>query len=254
MIFNQAELTAIIISLLLLWEYHVPREVIKDIFVRWFNNIGMYLLFLIGQSLFFYFYQYADKSLLPKYTLVFDSIGILKIIILILVLDCIFYWVHRLSHYSTWLWRCHLLHHSDTHLDLSTNFRHHPFEFILAALINGVLIYYFYVPAEIAHIYFSITFLVQIWHHSNIELSDSIERVLGVVVVTPRLHRVHHSILPKCRNANYGNCFIIWDKIFSTYVRSDNVNKSSKIGLEYFRTKKHQTFFACLLQPFKYKQ
>ncbi|MUP43376.1 sterol desaturase family protein [Christiangramia aestuarii] len=149
----------------------------------------------------------------------------LELLLSILVLDLIAqYFVHYLLHKVKWMWRLHLIHHTDTHVDATTGTRHHPLDFILresfaliAVLIMGmpVAYYLFYRLLSIFFTYFT---------HANISIPNSLDKALSYVIVTPNMHKFHHHYQLPWTDSNYGNMFSIWDHMFGTYVYENTAN------------------------------
>lgn len=137
----------------------------------------------------------------------------------LLILDLIgAYFIHWLEHRVKWMWRFHLIHHSDTHVDTTTANRHHPGESVfrlvfttLAAAICGA-------PMWLVFMYQSISVVLSQFNHSNIALPHWIEKSVGVILVTPGIHHSHHHFVLPHTDSNYGNIFSIWDRIFGTYL------------------------------------
>ena len=125
-------------------------------------------------------------------------------------LDAASYALHRLFHASTVLWRLHALHHADPELDISTAVRHHPGELLLMALAIAALGTAIGLPALVIGVYASLNISVQLLAHANIGLPKRLASCLGWLVVTPNLHRVHHSRHPADVAANYGLVFSVW--------------------------------------------
>jgi sterol desaturase/sphingolipid hydroxylase (fatty acid hydroxylase superfamily) len=135
------------------------------------------------------------------------------------LLDLLYYFVHRLEHAVPLLWRVHAMHHSDPDVDLTTALRHHPFEIFLtsaaywfAALVLGI-------SALIVGIHALAVFSTAVVQHGNLRLPDWLDRRLQLVLVTMDMHRIHHSVLADQANSNYGAIFSVWDRLFGTYRR-----------------------------------
>ncbi|HET9843429.1 MAG TPA: sterol desaturase family protein [Gammaproteobacteria bacterium] len=168
-----------------------------------------------------------------------------------LLLDLIMYWQHRIFHRYGLLWRMHLAHHSDSILDLTTGIRFHPLEmlFLVGLRMLGVILIG---PPILAVLLFEIVFnAFSMFVHSNTQLPPRIEKILRKLIVTPGMHRVHHSDIPQERDANFGIIFSFWDKMLGTYRAYSHMGDYKIIvGLEEFRDPKEKTLFAILLQPF----
>jgi sterol desaturase/sphingolipid hydroxylase (fatty acid hydroxylase superfamily) len=162
--------------------------------------------------------------------------------------------LHRTMHYYQLFWRCHCVHHSDVNIDISTNFRHHPFELILTWSLISSFVWLIDIDFNVLAIFGGISAIIQIWHHSNIKINASIDNYLAYILVTPKIHRIHHSSLKTYTNSNYGMIFTLWDRIFGTFTKPSKVKHSITYGLEYFREPAQQSFIGVLKQPLLYRQ
>ena len=147
---------------------------------------------------------------------------IIELIIAILFLDFIAqYIVHFLLHKISWMWRFHMIHHSDTKVDASTGTRHHPGDYVLrevfalfAILILGAP-FAFYMFYRILTIFFTYT------THANVKMPLRLDKLLSLIFVTPNTHKFHHHFERPWTDTNFGNIFSIWDRIFGTFVYND---------------------------------
>jgi len=149
-----------------------------------------------------------------------------ELILAIMFLDVIAqYFVHFLLHKVKWMWRLHLIHHTDTHVDATTGTRHHPFDFmiresfaLIAIIIMGmpVSFYFFYRILSIFFTYFT---------HANISMPVYVDKLLSYLIVTPNMHKFHHHYQLPWTDSNYGNMLSIWDRIFGTftYDKTENI-------------------------------
>ena len=96
----------------------------------------------------------------------------------------------------------------------------------------------------------AVSYIIQMWHHSNIKMNATFDNYLGYLLVTPRIHRVHHCAYKPYTDSNYGMIFTIWDRIFGTFTSPDNLKKPTRYGLEYFTEPRQQSFIGVLMQPF----
>jgi sterol desaturase/sphingolipid hydroxylase (fatty acid hydroxylase superfamily) len=132
-------------------------------------------------------------------------------------LDALSYALHRAFHASPVLWRFHVLHHSDPELDVSTTVRHHPGEALLMGLAVGIFAGAVGLPPFVIGLYASLNLGVQFFAHANVGLPTRLANTLAWLLVTPVLHRVHHSRHPADVAANYGLVFSVWDRLLRTY-------------------------------------
>ena len=134
----------------------------------------------------------------------------------IILLDLLIYWQHRIFHEVPLLWRLHKMHHSDSWLDVSSAVRFHPIEILLSMLIKFVAILLFGIPA-LAIMWFEVILNgTALFNHSNARIPG--DKWLRLFIVTPDMHRVHHSVYPSETNSNYGFNIPWWDRLFGSYV------------------------------------
>lgn len=143
----------------------------------------------------------------------------LELLISILFLDLIAqYSVHFLLHKVKWMWRLHIVHHSDKNVDVTSGTRHHPFDFIIresfalsAVVITGM-------PISFYFFYRIITILFTYFNHANIRLPLWLDKGLSYVIVSPNMHKFHHHYKLPWTDSNYGNMFSVWDRMFGTFI------------------------------------
>jgi sterol desaturase/sphingolipid hydroxylase (fatty acid hydroxylase superfamily) len=135
----------------------------------------------------------------------------------LLLLDFLQYWTHRVLHFTPWLWILHRVHHSDPAVDASTGVRHHPLEPLLNAPLQYSFIIVLGVPLEGAAAYALCATVMSVFAHANLRLPNGVDRVARHLIVTPDMHRVHHSVRAEESNSNFGMVFPYWDRLFRTY-------------------------------------
>jgi sterol desaturase/sphingolipid hydroxylase (fatty acid hydroxylase superfamily) len=169
----------------------------------------------------------------------------------ILALDAIVYWQHRLFHRLPLLWRLHRMHHSDTSIDVSTALRFHPIEIALSMLIKITAVVALGVPAFAVILFEIILNFSAMFNHANWDLGRPLDRWLVRFLVTPDMHRIHHSIYNNEMHSNFGFSLSIWDRLFGSY-RADpkDQHESMTIGLRQWRRPDDQRLGRLLLQPF----
>ena len=168
----------------------------------------------------------------------------------ILVLDLERYWVHRLLHAVPLLWRCHALHHSDREIDVSTGYRHHPFEMIVIALVLPLSVMALSVPGMVLVAYGAIDAIAAVFQHANVRIPHRLERLLAPVFVIPAMHRLHHSIDRSEADSNYGQIFSFWDRLFATYTTPSPERSRIEFGVADFMQPADQRLPVMLLTPF----
>jgi len=158
----------------------------------------------------------------------------IEIILTVIILDFIIWGQHFLSHKIPFVWRFHRMHHTDRDLDVTTAVRFHPFEIIFSMFIKITSIYILGASA-IAVIIFEIMLNgMAMFNHANLRIPFRIENILRKFIVTPDLHRIHHSIYIDEHNKNFGFSLSIWDKIFKCYLdQPRDGHKDMKLGLKW---------------------
>ena len=124
---------------------------------------------------------------------------------------------HRLNHQVTFLWKFHQVHHADKEMDASTGLRFHPIEIIYSNIARLAVIPIIGIQLDHLLMYEAILLPVILFHHSNINLSEQIDRWLRIVTVTPHMHRLHHSDIKSETDSNYASVFSVWDRLFNSY-------------------------------------
>jgi sterol desaturase/sphingolipid hydroxylase (fatty acid hydroxylase superfamily) len=176
----------------------------------------------------------------------------LKVGIALLILDLAIYLQHRLFHSAPWLWRLHRTHHADLEFDVTTGLRFHPLEILLSIGFKAVVILGLGAPA-LAVLVFEIWLnATSMFSHANISIPPRLERYLRLVVVTPEMHRIHHSIHREETNSNFGFNLLWWDWVGKTYrPQPKDGHVQMTIGLEIFRDERELQLHRMLLQPFR---
>ncbi|HTD06344.1 exosortase-associated EpsI family protein [Undibacterium sp.] len=220
---------------------------------RWTTNIGLLLIGSVITSLLipvgiYGFAQAQAPGLLAR-------LGVpatVQILLTLLFLDLWRYWEHRLYHRLPLLWRLHLVHHSDTQIDVTTTERHHPLESILGTAVMMALILALGLPAAGIGLYILAATVVSFYSHANLRLPETLDRLLRQVIVTPPVHAVHHSDLRTETDSNYGTVLTLWDRLFGSYV--DPAEASiPHFGLEYFHRAPDTGLGRALQQPFLFR-
>lgn len=158
----------------------------------------------------------------------------LEIALAILILDFIIWGQHVVTHKLPILWRLHRVHHADVDMDVTTAIRFHPVEIALSMVLKMGAVYLLG-PAVIAVILFEIILNgTAMFNHSNLKLPLALDRVLRLVIVTPDMHRVHHSVHRDQHDSNYGFALSLWDRIFGTYIPQPREGHDAmQVGLEW---------------------
>lgn len=174
----------------------------------------------------------------------------LEVLLSVLVLDLAIWAQHLVTHKVPFLWRLHRVHHADVDIDVTTAIRFHPLEIALSMLLKIGLVYLLG-PSALAVILFEILLNgTAMFNHANWRLPMGLDRVLRLVLVTPDMHRVHHSVHRAEHDSNYGFALSIWDRLFGTYIAQPaKGHDAMEIGLEW-RDDRPSRFGWSLALPF----
>jgi sterol desaturase/sphingolipid hydroxylase (fatty acid hydroxylase superfamily) len=173
----------------------------------------------------------------------------LQVVLAFLASDLLGYLFHRMCHRWRWLWRLHSVHHSDAHLDVTTAVRAHPFETSLGVICTVALYVVLGLPFWIEGIRAILHNAIAMIQHANVRFPAFVER-LGLVFVTPAMHRVHHDTQRVLHDRNYGVIFSFWDRLFGTYSPPEQVTPE-RIGLHGYDDESWQTVLGMLLTPLR---
>ena len=246
-----------ILSIMAIWEIIAPRRALTvSKALRWSNNLGLvffnsFILRLIfptaavGMAVFA-----ADHGwgLLNYYQLPLLAAMIISVI----AMDFIIYLQHVLVHAVPVLWRIHRIHHADLDYDVTTGARFHTFEIILSMLIKFATIVVLGAPAVAVIIFEVVLNAMAMFNHSNVGLPKPLDKVLRWFIVTPDMHRIHHSIEVDETNSNFGFNLSWWDRLFGTYREQPRAgHQGMTIGIKQFRDTKQATWITGMLaMPF----
>jgi sterol desaturase/sphingolipid hydroxylase (fatty acid hydroxylase superfamily) len=223
---------------------------------RWPANIGVVIVDTLlarivapaGAVGFALFAQSRQWGLFHKLSMP----GAFKFLLGLLLLDLAIYLQHRLFHYVPVLWRLHRMHHADLDIDVTTGARFHPVEILLSLGLKFLVIIAFG-PPIFAVLLFEIALnATSMFNHSNVRIALCLERLLRWFIVTPDMHRVHHSILRRETDSNFGFNFPWWDRLFRTYrPKPEAGHNKMTIGIPQFRDPKELHLHRLLTQPFR---
>jgi sterol desaturase/sphingolipid hydroxylase (fatty acid hydroxylase superfamily) len=226
---------------MLAWELLTPRRVLTvSKKQRWISNLGLLVLNSIVLRLLF---PVAAVGLALTTAEMgwglFNLVDLpfwFEVIAAALLLDLAIYLQHVLMHKLPLLWRLHRVHHADLDIDLTTGSRFHTIEIIVSMLIKwGVIL--LLGPALIAVMVFEVLLNgMAMFNHANVSLPPAIEKIVRYLLVTPDMHRVHHSVLKRETDSNYGFNLSIWDRVFGTYIDQPEMGHDKMtIGINEFR-------------------
>jgi sterol desaturase/sphingolipid hydroxylase (fatty acid hydroxylase superfamily) len=246
-----------VFALLAVWEIVQPRRrQTTDRATRWSSNLGIVVLDAVLVRLVFPLTAVGFALLAEERGWgVFNLLALphwLVVVVSVVLLDLAIYLQHVLFHAVPALWRLHRMHHADLAFDVTTGVRFHPIEIILSMVIKLAVIGALGTPAIAVLIFEVLLNATSMFSHSNISMPAPIDRVLRWLVVTPDMHRVHHSILPHETNSNFGFNAPWWDRLFGTYREKPAAgHQDMTIGIEQFRDWNELRLDRMLMQPFR---
>ncbi len=167
-----------------------------------------------------------------------------------LLMDYAYWWWHWANHMIPLLWRFHNVHHTDLDLDVSTAARFHFGEMVFSIGFLALAVVAFGIPPVMLLVFFLCLEVATLFHHSNWRLPIRLERILNLIVVTPRMHGIHHSIVQRETNSNWGTVFCWWDRLHRT-LRRDIPQNEITIGVAAYRDEKELTLGQLLVLPFR---
>lgn len=252
---GQMALLAVGFASLLIAESLLPHGAAPSRRARWTHigrNAGLWLVSTVIMTLVFgsVFFSLALWLEMHRVGIMYlwPLPGWLLFVVGFLVLDFGDYVYHRLSHQTRWLWLMHSVHHSDPQVDVSTNLRAHPVHVVLNTMTKPILLAAFGIPLWVWMLRETISLPVTQLQHSAVALPPWLERALRHVILTPGLHRIHHSPVAAETNSNFGGVLPIWDKLFGTF-RDDRERMDTGFGLDALRDERWQTVAGMLRTP-----
>lgn len=238
----------------ILLEIIIPyRPSTSSKFKRWLINLGMTAFNRVALTLIFSSAAIQTASYVTR-----NGIGVLNLAVLpgwlkvlatLVFMDFMLYVWHLLNHEMPFLWRFHRVHHTDPNMDVSTATRFHLGELAVSSVIRVSLI--FFLGADLLGIlvFESALLLCAQFHHSSLRVPIWFERIFWVLFVPPSMHRIHHSVVIKERDANYGTIFSIWDRALGT-MRDDVDQARIRIGVGAYPYEKKLGLGRLLVMPF----
>ena len=249
-----------VLILMAVWEVLAPRRAANvSKIVRWGNNLGLVVFNSVLLRLVFptaavgvtIFASEHSWGLLNYVQLP----SVAAVAISIVVMDFVIYVQHILMHAIPALWRLHRVHHADLDYDFTTGVRFHPLEIIVSMLIKFVAILLLGPPVAAVVIFEIILNASSMFNHGNIKLPAALDRILRLLIVTPDMHRIHHSVEKDESNRNFGFNLSLWDRFFGTYRRQPRAgHEEMVVGIQNYRELRDVTSFkGLLLLPFRNK-
>jgi sterol desaturase/sphingolipid hydroxylase (fatty acid hydroxylase superfamily) len=238
------------------WEIAAPRrQLIDSKRVRWFGNLGIVFLNIVllrlvlpaGAVGMAWLAAERGWGLLNNLALPYA----LAVVLSVLVLDFVIYVQHVLFHSIPALWKLHMMHHADVDFDVTTGARFHPIEIFLSMLIKLSVVAALGPPVLGVLVFEIVLNATAMFNHSNVRMPIALDRILRLLVVTPDMHRVHHSVIPIETNSNFGFNLPWWDRLLGTYIAQPaEGHQKMTIGLAHMRALGRQTLPRMLILPF----
>lgn len=240
-----------------LWEVAAPRrrqEIPR--LSRWSNNLGVVVIDTLLVRLMFPIAAVGLAVIAQDRGWglfnVFATPAWIAVIVSVLALDLAIYLQHVMFHAVPALWRLHRMHHADLEFDVSTGLRFHPVEILLSMGIKLAVVAALGPPAVAVLVFEVLLNATSMFNHSNIRIPARLDRLLRLFVVTPDMHRVHHSIHPSETNSNFGFNLPWWDRLLGTYRSQPREgHETMTIGIEQFRTRRDLWLDRMLIQPLR---
>ena len=257
-----------VFALVALWELAAPRRALRvSRSVRWTSNLGIVVVDTVLVRLVFPVaatgVAVAAGSLGWGLFNVLEWPFWLEVVLAVVMLDFVIYCQHVMFHAVPGLWRLHMVHHADLDFDLTTGVR---FQILLSMVVkmaavgvlgaapSAVILFEILLGATSRSSFCSRSWLIfnhAVFNHGNVVLPSRIDRLLRLIVVTPDMHRVHHSVVPDETNSNFGFSLPWWDRLFGTYRAQPAAGHADmNIGLEQFRERRLQWLWHMLALPF----
>jgi sterol desaturase/sphingolipid hydroxylase (fatty acid hydroxylase superfamily) len=245
-----------ILIIMFLWEIAAPRRhLTTSKMARWFSNLGLVLIGSVivrlvqpaGLAGLAFLAQQRGWGIFN----LFEISSLLKIIFGVLILDLAIYLQHVMFHSAPLFWRLHMVHHTDMDIDVTTGVRFHPIEIVLSMGIKMIVVILVGAPPVSVLIFEIILNGTSMFNHGNVRYSQNADSFLRLLVVTPEMHRVHHSTIRWEANSNLGFNFPWWDRLFGTY--RDQPAKGHlemTIGLDQYKDPQKLTLPWLIVLPF----
>ena len=246
-----------ILAAIAVWEALEPRRARSfSRWLRWPNNLSIIALNTVLARLAFPVAAVGTAALTEQRGWgifnVFDVPEMAAIVISVVALDFAIYLQHVLFHAVPSLWRLHRMHHADLDFDVTTGARFHPIEILLSMGLKLGAVSALGAPAVAVIVFEVLLNGTAMFNHGNIRIATAVDTVLRWFVVTPDMHRVHHSAVPREANSNFGFSLPWWDRLFGTYRdQPADGHEGMNIGIAQFRDRRELWLDRLLTQPFR---
>ena len=223
----------------------------KHAMINFFYTGTTIIINLVGAALILWaveYNSYHSAGILNKLSLPLWA----SIILGLLILDFIGAWlVHWVEHRVKWMWKFHVIHHSDRYVDATTGLRHHPGEAVFRLLFTSLAVFVSGASFGIVMLYQTISGFFAHLTHTNIRAIDFLDPILSKIFVTPNFHKIHHHYILPHTDHNYGNIFSLWDHLFGTSIKVDDMGMI-RYGIDtHMDTKETENIKTMLKIPFK---
>lgn len=245
---------ALVLIAMLCWQAIAPRRPAGPLRQRWPANLGMVAIDALMLRLLFPTAGVGAALFAAEHGIgLFHALPApewLALALSLVLFDLAIYGQHVATHFVPFLWRIHRVHHSDVAVDATTAVRFHPAEIALSMLYKLLVIVALGAPAVAVVLFDVLLNACAIFNHGNVCLGASADRRLRALVVTPDMHRVHHSVHREETDSNFGFCLSLWDRLFGTYrAQPRDGHVRMVIGIHAFRDDPAQRLDRLLLQP-----
>jgi sterol desaturase/sphingolipid hydroxylase (fatty acid hydroxylase superfamily) len=243
-----------VLVVMALWEAIAPRRQDVTRIVRWTSNLGIVVVNTVVLRLVFPtaavgFAAVAETNGWGFFNVI-EAPNWVAFVVALVVLDIAIYIQHVMFHAVPVLWRLHRMHHADLGFDVTTGLRFHPVEIVLSMVFKIAVLAVLGAPVAAVLVFEIVLNATAMFNHGNVRLPRGLDALLRLVVVTPDMHRVHHSIVPEETNSNFGFNMPWWDRLFGTYRAQPAAgHEAMTIGIEQFRGTREQWLDKMLVQP-----
>ena len=245
-----------VLTVMALWELCAPRRRLSaSRWQRWSSNLGFVAIDALMLRLLLPIAAVGAAVLAAEQEWgLFNALAVpiwIAVLVSILVLDLAIYAQHVMFHKVPFLWRLHRVHHTDVDLDATSGVRFHPFEIALSLVFKIAIIVVLGAPAVAIVVFEVLLNATAMFNHANVRLPRAADRILRAAIVTPDMHRVHHSVHRDETDSNYGFNLSVWDRLFRTYRdQPRDGHAGMTIGLNMFRSTPERWLPRLLVQPF----
>lgn len=247
----------LVFLVLAIWESNRPRRTLAQVkILRWLNHFSLFAINMTLSHFIIPFFAISSALWAREHNFgILVTLNInpyIAVIVTVLALDLALYLFHVLMHRLPVLWRVHQVHHSDTDLDTSTALRFHPIEFLLMLWVRIGAVTLLGAPVLGVVVYELLFSGMLIFNHCNIKLHPLRERQLRWLIITPDVHRIHHSLNEKEHNSNLGFVFSFWDRSLGTHIIDPLLgHPAMRLGLSFARRSREQWLDRLICLPFR---